>query len=145
MDNLLYDCMESTDWSIFKNLAATLNQYATTTIVVPSDNEMMSSDLKASGAPVVTVAVVDIKLASLRVNPWRVTGPDEIPSHAFKSCMDHLVGVLADIFNLSLLRSEVPTCFKKTTVIPVPKKNQAMCFNDYHPTALTSIIMRSFK
>eukprot|EP00061_Rhincodon_typus_P009759 g33507.t1 len=30
---------------------------------------------------------------------------------------------LADIFNLSSLRSEVPSCFKKTTVIPLPKKS----------------------
>eukprot|EP00061_Rhincodon_typus_P012811 g38772.t1 len=48
----------------------------------------------------------------------------------------------ADIFNLSLLHSEVPTCFKKTAIIPVPNKIHAMCLNGYHPVALTSVIKK---
>eukprot|EP00061_Rhincodon_typus_P003034 g19119.t1 len=55
-----------------------------------------------------------------------------------RSCEDELAGVFPDIFNLSLLRSEVPTYFKKTTIIPVPKKNHAACLSDYHPVALIS-------
>eukprot|EP00061_Rhincodon_typus_P018147 g47200.t1 len=35
------------------------------------------------------------------------------------------------------LETKVPTCFNKTTVILVPKKEHAMCLNDYHPGALT--------
>eukprot|EP00061_Rhincodon_typus_P004823 g23504.t1 len=45
--------------------------------------------------------------------------------------------------NHSLLQSEVPTCFKKTAVIPVPKKTHAGCPNDYCPVALMSMIMKS--
>eukprot|EP00061_Rhincodon_typus_P012382 g38082.t1 len=54
-------------------------------------------------------------------------------------------GVFADIFNLSFLSSEDPICFKKTTIILVPKKTHATCLNDYYPVALTSIIMKCFK
>eukprot|EP00061_Rhincodon_typus_P011236 g36108.t1 len=50
-----------------------------------------------------------------------------------------------DIFNLSILQARVPTCFKKTTIIPIPKKAHAVCLNDEHPVALTSIIMQCFK
>jgi hypothetical protein len=32
----------------------------------------------------------------------------------------------------------VPNCFKETTIIPVPKKNQVTCPNDYCPVALTT-------
>eukprot|EP00061_Rhincodon_typus_P015426 g43089.t1 len=59
--------------------------------------------------------------------------------------MEQLVGLFADIFNLSLLPCEVPTCFKKTTVIPVPSKNQAACLNDYCPLALISFNLKSFE
>eukprot|EP00061_Rhincodon_typus_P011818 g37118.t1 len=59
-----------------------------------------------------------------------------------KSCVDQLVEVFTNIFNLSLLQAIVPTCFKKITIIPVPRKAHAMCLNDYHPLALTSIIMK---
>eukprot|EP00061_Rhincodon_typus_P016747 g45123.t1 len=36
-------------------------------------------------------------------------------------------------------------CFKKTAIIPVPKKNHAICLNDYHSVALTCIIMKCFE
>eukprot|EP00061_Rhincodon_typus_P010873 g35484.t1 len=35
-------------------------------------------------------------------------------------------------------------CFKKT-IIPVPRKAHATCFNDYRPVALASIIMKCFE
>eukprot|EP00061_Rhincodon_typus_P007484 g29226.t1 len=68
-----------------------------------------------------------------------------VPGRALRSCADHLAKVFTDIFNLTLLQPEVPTCFKKTTIIPVPKKTHTVCLNDYHPIALTSVIMKCFK
>eukprot|EP00061_Rhincodon_typus_P006886 g27977.t1 len=78
-------------------------------------------------------------------NPRKANGSDGVLGHALRSCEDQLAGVFTDIFNLSLLRCEAPTCFKKNTIIPVPKKKQAMCLNDYRPVALTSIIMKCFE
>jgi len=51
---------------------------------------------------------------------------------------------LAEVFtlNLSLYQSAVPTCFKQTTIVPVPS---VTCLNDYHPVALTSVIMKCFE
>ncbi|KAI3376842.1 hypothetical protein L3Q82_000415 [Scortum barcoo] len=46
---------------------------------------------------------------------------------------------------MSLLQSVVPTCFKETIIIPVPKKPKILCLNDYHPVALTSTIMKCFE
>eukprot|EP00061_Rhincodon_typus_P003417 g20035.t1 len=40
---------------------------------------------------------------------------------------------------------EVPSCFKKTAINPIPKKTHPMCLNDYCPVALTSIIMKWFE
>eukprot|EP00061_Rhincodon_typus_P011117 g35905.t1 len=47
-------------------------------------------------------------------------------------------------FNLSLLQAEVPTCFKKTAIIPVPKKTHAMCLKGYCLVSLTSTIVKWF-
>ncbi|XP_045544674.1 forkhead box protein P2 [Salmo salar] len=44
-----------------------------------------------------------------------------------------------------LQQAVVPTCFKETTIIPVPKKNKVTCPNDYRPTSLTSVIMKCFE
>eukprot|EP00061_Rhincodon_typus_P015081 g42557.t1 len=41
------------------------------------------------------------------------------------------------------LTGEIPTCIKKTTISPVPKKDQAMCLNGYRLVALNYIVMKS--
>ena len=55
------------------------------------------------------------------------------------SCADQLSSVFTDLFNLSLTESVIPTCFKQTTIVPVPKEAKVTCLNDYRPVALTSI------
>uniref|UniRef100_A0A6I8SKL5 Reverse transcriptase domain-containing protein n=1 Tax=Xenopus tropicalis TaxID=8364 RepID=A0A6I8SKL5_XENTR len=80
-----------------------------------------------------------------KVNTRKAPGPDNIPGRVFKACAHELADVFTDIFNLSLLQSAVPTCFKMTTIIPVPKKMNVSCLNDYRPVALTSIAMKCFE
>ncbi|KAI3355726.1 hypothetical protein L3Q82_004316 [Scortum barcoo] len=47
---------------------------------------------------------------------------------------------------MSLLQSVVPTCFKETIIVPVPKKTKILSLNDDHrPVALTSTIMKCFE
>ncbi len=44
-----------------------------------------------------------------------------------------LAGVFTDIFNLSLSLSVVPSCLKKSIIVPIPKKNKITCLNDWRP------------
>eukprot|EP00061_Rhincodon_typus_P009389 g32859.t1 len=113
---------------------ANLNKYATTV-----------TDSITLGARAQSISAVHIRSAFLKVNTCKATGLDGVPNHALRSCADQLVGVFTDIFNLSLLQSKVPTCFKKTTINPMPKKNHAVYINDYLPVALKSIIMKCFE
>ena len=53
--------------------------------------------------------------------------------------------VFTDIFNLSLSESVIPTWFKQTTIVPVPKNTKVTCLNDYRPVALTSVAMKCFE
>ncbi|KAK3515067.1 hypothetical protein QTP70_006005 [Hemibagrus guttatus] len=75
-----------------------------------------------------------------KINPRKAAGPDNIPGWATE-----LDDVLTSIFNLSLGQSTVPTCFKTTTIIPLPKKSPPTCLYDYRPVALTPIIMKYFE
>ncbi len=45
----------------------------------------------------------------------------------------------------TLATSVVPTSFKKSIIIPVPKNNKPSCLNDYRPVALTSTVMKVFE
>ncbi|KAK1802877.1 hypothetical protein P4O66_021404 [Electrophorus voltai] len=53
--------------------------------------------------------------------------------------------VLTDIFSLSLTLGIVPSSFKRSTIVPVPKKPRPSDLNDYRPVALTSVVMKCFE
>ena len=73
-----------------------------------------------------------------QVNPHKAMGPDGVHPRVLKACGEQLVGVYADIFNLSLSQAVVPRVFKSSIIIPVPKKPNSSTLNDLRPVALTS-------
>ncbi len=91
----------------------------------------------------ITVSEDEVRRALKRVNVRKAAGPDGITGHVLRSCADQLAGLFTSIFNESLATSVVPTSFKKSIIIPVPKNNKPSCLNDYRPVALTSIVMKS--
>ncbi|KAK3563373.1 hypothetical protein QTP86_023319 [Hemibagrus guttatus] len=78
-------------------------------------------------------------------------GPDALSHHG--QCEENaelthgklLTDVFTNIFNISLSSAIVLMCLKTTIIIPVPKKSPVSCLNDYHPVALTPIIMKCFE
>ncbi len=62
-----------------------------------------------------------------------------------KTCADQLAPIFTQIFNRSLELCEVPSCFKRSIIIPVPKKPKITGLNAYRPVALTSVVMKSFE
>ena len=89
-------------------------------------------------------SVAEVSKTFKRVNPRKAAGPESIPSHILRACANQLAGVLTDLFNLSLSQSAVPSCFKMSTIVPVPKNAKVTELNDYRCIALTSVIMKCF-
>ncbi|KAK0135168.1 putative RNA-directed DNA polymerase from transposon X-element [Merluccius polli] len=86
-----------------------------------------------------------VKRALSTINPRKATGPDNIPGQVLRDCAEELTDIFTDIFNTSLSQAAVPSHFKTSIIIPVPKKPAPSCFNDYRPVALTPIIMKCFE
>lgn len=88
-------------------------------------------------------------LLQIRVNPWKATTPDSKPGRVLRECADQLADVLPDIFNVPLSITAVPTCFKATAIIRVPKRSSVSCLNYYCPTRHTNhperLVMRHIK
>ncbi|KAK3564962.1 hypothetical protein QTP86_031921, partial [Hemibagrus guttatus] len=84
----------------------------------------------------------EVRMALRKTNPRKAAGPDNIPGWALMVCSLELADMFMDIYNLSLAQALVPTCFKSTTIIPLPRKNTVTCLNDYRPVALTPIAMK---
>ncbi|KAK1786627.1 hypothetical protein P4O66_003063 [Electrophorus voltai] len=72
-------------------------------------------------------------------------GPDGICGRVLKACADQLAPVFTDIFNLSLMLGIVPSSFKRSTIVPVPKKPRPSDLNDYRPVALISVVIKCFE
>ncbi|KAK1788245.1 hypothetical protein P4O66_016695 [Electrophorus voltai] len=94
---------------------------------------------------VLCLTAADVRRTLRGVNPRKAAGPDNIPGRVLRECADQLADVLTDIFNISLSCAVVPTCFKTTTIVSMSKKPTVSYLNDYHPIALTSIIMKCFE
>ncbi|KAK1792065.1 hypothetical protein P4O66_001844 [Electrophorus voltai] len=75
----------------------------------------------------------------------KAVGPDGICGRVLKACADQLAPVFTDIFNLSLTLRIVPSSFKRSTIVPVPKKPRPSSLNDYRPVALTLVVMKCFE
>ncbi|KAK1791082.1 hypothetical protein P4O66_002119 [Electrophorus voltai] len=103
------------------------------------------NNVAAQNDQVLRLTAADVRRNLRGLNPRKAAGPDNILGRVLRECADQLADVLTDIFNISLSCAVVPTCFKTTTIIPVPKKPLMSCLNDYGPIALTSIIMKCFE
>ncbi|KAI2648571.1 putative RNA-directed DNA polymerase from transposon BS [Labeo rohita] len=75
----------------------------------------------------------------------KAKGPDGVSPACLKACAVQLSSIFTLIFNRSLELCIVPSCFKCSTIIPVPKKPKTTGLNDYRPVALTSVVIRSFE
>ncbi len=136
-DAILQDCFDHVDWDMFR---------------AASDDDIEAySDSVTCFIRKCIEDVVPTKTIRIYPNqkPWinsdvRV-GPDSIPGRVLKACAFQLAGVFTDIFNLFFSLSVVPACFKKSTIVPIPKKNKITCMNDWRPVALTPIFSKCFE
>ncbi len=102
------------------------------------------SSRQSSDDHVITLSEDKVRRELKRVNVRKAAGPDGITGRVLRSCTDQVAGLFTSIFNESLATSGVPTPFKKSVIIPMPKNSKPSCLNDYRPVDLTSTVMKVF-
>ena len=93
----------------------------------------------------ITLSEHDVRRAFKCVNSKKAVGLDSISVRVLQLCADQLAMAFKMIFNLSLAQSAIPTCFNKSTIIPVPMKTRPACLNDYRVVELNSVVMKCFE
>ncbi|KAL0150482.1 hypothetical protein M9458_054299 [Cirrhinus mrigala] len=173
-ERVLQACFELTDWSVFEagandldELTETVTSYISfcedmciptrTYLTYNNDKPWFTAKLRQLrqakedayryGDKVLYKQISeDEVLQVFRKNKRRkAPGPDGVTPTCLKTCADQLAPIFSQIFNRSLELCEVPSCFKRSTIIPVPKKPKITGLNDYRPVALTSVVMKSFE
>jgi hypothetical protein len=93
---------------------------------------------------VIRLSVAHVNKTFKQINIVKAAGPDGLPGLVLRACANHLAIVFTDVFNLSLIQSVIPTCFKQITIVPVPKNAKVTCLNDYGPVALTFVALKGW-
>ena len=70
------------------------------------------------------------------------SGSDEISPRIIKDCIHVIADPLCDIFNKSISQGIVPNKLKIAKVVPVYKKNDRKCIENYRPIALLPIFSK---
>ena len=88
--------------------------------------------------------ITEKEVASIfkQVNVAKASGPDKLSGTLVKHCAEQLSTIFYIIFSMSLKHHIIPTIWKTSEIIPVPKKSKIDCNNDLRPVALTSIVMK---
>ncbi len=106
---------------------------------------MLQSINLSDSCPGLTVDPSKIQSLFRGVCKKKSTGPDGISAFLLKTCAEELTPVWCPIFQQSIDQHMVPALWKKSTIIPVPKKPCPSDNNDYRPVALTSVIIKCFE
>ncbi len=80
-----------------------------------------------------------------RVNTRKAAGPDFICGRTLRHCADQLSEVFTSLFLICVGSGQIPTIWKTSTIIPVPKINNPRELNEFRPVALTSLVMKVFE
>ena len=71
----------------------------------------------------------------------KASGPDHVSPKVLKLCSDQLCYIFTFIMNLSMKSHLVPALWKRSEILPVPKR-PVNVLNDFRPIALTSVVMK---
>ncbi|CAB4034758.1 Hypothetical predicted protein, partial [Paramuricea clavata] len=87
----------------------------------------------------------EMKNILLSLDDSKATGPDNIRAKLLRCCAPQICTSLCDVFNQSLKIGKIPTAWKTSNVIPIPKKAQLKDVSNYRPISLLSIVSKVFE
>ena len=159
----LEDCFKSNDsketWSCLKTITGYSDKKAVyvENVNIPYLNDMNSffarfEDKDGSGVSGsvsdttttderVVIEAWEVKNVFDRVNARKACGPDGIKPKVLRMCSAQLCYIYAFIMNWTLNEHTIPTAWKCSEIIPIPKRPITV-LNDYRPVALTSVVMK---
>lgn len=92
--------------------------------------------------PITEIEVADIINS---VCKKKSSGPDDVPCCLIKEFSTYLISILTYLINLSFENGQFPQQLKAALIIPVHKKNDLHCMENYRPIALLSIFSKIYE
>ena len=80
-----------------------------------------------------------------KLNPNKSKGPDNIGGLLLKNYAQSISYPLSILFNISFRTKSLPTEWKMANIVPVYKKGDKNCIENYRPISLTCIVSKIFE
>ncbi len=119
----------------FEKTPSTRSGHLSTQPLTPPANPL-------SPTPAIQISEDKVCQVFWKQNRKKAPGPEGVTPACLKSCADQLDPIFTKIFNRLLELCKVPSCFKRSTIIPIPKKSKITGLNDNRPVALTCVVMK---
>jgi hypothetical protein len=84
----------------------------------------------------------DVRKNLMTLDPSKAIGPDGLPTKLLKLFADQLAAPLCYLFNKSLSMGHVPAQWKLANIIPIYKKGDHHCANNYRPISLLPVVSK---
>lgn len=91
-----------------------------------------------------TVEPMDVISVVTSINS-KAEGVDKVSICMIKLCVVFLIPVICHIFDFSLLYGVFPNVWKKSLVLPVPKKMNSTEFKDWRPVSIICVMAKIFE
>ena len=102
----------------------------------------LQNTLKENNDTAFEIKQHEVQKSFSKLKPNKACGPDGLSPKILKICSKELSYIYSIIFNMSLKLCKIPTIWKTSKIIPVPKSNSVKQMNDLRPVALTSVAMK---
>ncbi|KAK0141045.1 RNA-directed DNA polymerase from mobile element jockey [Merluccius polli] len=114
------------------------------------DNSADCADVLESVICDLNVDIIEIDLETViktfkTIQTKKATGPDGLSAFILKSFAQELSPVWVKLFQFSMDTYTVPRLWKKSIILPIPKKVSPQEDNDYRPVAITSNAFKSLE
>ena len=90
----------------------------------------------------ISYAVEEIYNYLSTLDTSKTTGPDGISARMLKETANTIAPSVTALLNLSLHSGSVPSQWKNSLIVPIPKTSSATTQNDYRPISLLSIVSK---
>lgn len=85
----------------------------------------------------ILVTNAQIKKSLEKLDSENNSSPDQIPKILLKYCSNSLGNALTRIFNVSLITGKIPSIWKHSIVVPIPKSGKNNIVTNFRPISLT--------
>ena len=91
---------------------------------------------------IVLFLIAEVRRIFASQNPSKAAGPDKLSPRVLKLCSNQLAYIYSVLYNMCFSNRSIPAIWKKSCIIPVPKKPVISYMNDLRPIALTFVPMK---